>query len=113
METTPPNRSLMIVLSYLWVLALIPLWLERDDAELRWHAKHGIVLMMAEVVLLCLFGTLLTVVSPATFGMGAVVMILGIATYVAVLGIHLVAMIMGINGGRLVIPRISLMANRF
>ena len=37
----------MIVLSYLWPLALVPLLVEKEDAEIQWHAKHGIVLMVA------------------------------------------------------------------
>ena len=53
--TTPgsvsSNRSIMIVLSYLWLLALVPLLVEKEDKEVQWHAKHGIVLMVAEIVL--------------------------------------------------------------
>jgi len=42
-----PNRGVMIVLAYLWPLALVPLLLEKHDPEVQWHAKHGIVLMIA------------------------------------------------------------------
>ena len=60
-ETPPPpplppggtqssNRGVMIVLSYLWLLALVPLLVEKEDKEVQWHAKHGIVLMIAEIV---------------------------------------------------------------
>ena len=45
------NRNVMIVLSYLWLLALVPLLTEKDDKEVQWHAKHGIVLMVAELFL--------------------------------------------------------------
>ena len=48
--TQSSNRSVMIVLSYLWLLALVPLLVEKDDKEVQWHAKHGIVLMVAEIV---------------------------------------------------------------
>ena len=40
------NRNVMIVLSYLWLLALVPLLTEKDDKEVQWHAKHGLVLMV-------------------------------------------------------------------
>ena len=43
------NRSVMIVLSYLWILALIPFLMEQDDKDVRWHAKHGLVLLGAEI----------------------------------------------------------------
>ena len=41
---TPPagsqssNRSVMIVLSYIWILALIPLLMEQDDKDVRWRS---------------------------------------------------------------------------
>ncbi len=44
------NRNVMIVLSYLWLLALIPLVVEKEDREVQWHAKHGLVLTGAEVL---------------------------------------------------------------
>lgn len=50
--TPPPpsgdgNRTLMLVLSYLSILALIPLLAEKDDREVQWHAKNGLVLFGA------------------------------------------------------------------
>ena len=47
-----PNRSAMLVLAYMWPLAVIPLFLTKDDGEVQWHAKHGLVLMAAELALL-------------------------------------------------------------
>jgi hypothetical protein len=47
----PPNRKSMIVLAYLRPLALVPLLLGKDDAEVQWHARNGIGLMVAELVL--------------------------------------------------------------
>ena len=32
------NRGVMIVLAYLWPLAIVPLLLEKNDADLQWHA---------------------------------------------------------------------------
>ena len=51
-STAPSNnRTVMIVLSYLWLLALVPLLVEKEDKEVQWHAKHGLVLLLAEIVL--------------------------------------------------------------
>src|SRR6478672_1296086 len=47
-----PNRGVMIVLEYLWALTLVPLLLEKHDAEVQWHARHGLVLMAAEILVL-------------------------------------------------------------
>ena len=102
----------MIVLAYLWPLALIPLLLERQDAEVQWHAKHGIVLMIAELILLFAYIMMTTVVSLATFGLGCALSILIIFGWIAVLAVHVVAILKGVNGARLVIPGISDYANR-
>src|SRR4051794_34818282 len=44
------DRTLMIVLGYLWILALIPLLTKKDDPEVQWHAKNGLALLGAEIV---------------------------------------------------------------
>src|SRR5436190_11922640 len=49
--TASPNRTIMIVLSYLGLLALIPLLVEKDDKEVQWHAKHGLVLTVVWFVI--------------------------------------------------------------
>jgi uncharacterized membrane protein len=102
----------MIVLAYLWPLALVPLLVERQDAEVQWHAKHGIVLMIAELILLFAYIMMTTVVSLATFGLGCVLSILLVFGWIAVLAVHVVAILKGVNGTRLVIPGISDYANR-
>jgi len=54
MQNTSPsgNRNVpMLVLSYLGILALIPLLVETNDPEVQRHAKHGIVIMGAEIIL--------------------------------------------------------------
>ena len=50
-QSISPNRTIMLVLAYLGILALIPLLVETDDSEIQWHAKHGIVLMATWIVL--------------------------------------------------------------
>lgn len=66
MPDSPSNRGVMIVLAYLWPLAIVPLLLEKDDADVQWHAKHGLVLLVAELVLLTGFAVLTSLVSLAT-----------------------------------------------
>src|SRR5258707_12917568 len=44
------DRTIMLVLSYLGILALIPLLVKKDDPEVQWHAKNGTVLFGAEIV---------------------------------------------------------------
>ena len=101
-----PN-AVMIVLSYLWLLALVPLLVEKDDKEVQWHAKHGLVLVGAEI----LFWIGLTIVSLVPF-LGAVGC-LGPFIWLGFLAVHVAAIVKGIGGGRLIIPGVSQYADKF
>jgi len=107
-----PNRGVMIVLAYLWPLALVPFFLEKHDTEVQWHAKHGIVLMIAELVLLFLYVTVTSIVSLASLGLGVVLSLFLIFAWVGILAVHVVAILKGINGTRLIIPAVRDYANR-
>jgi uncharacterized membrane protein len=104
------NRNVMILLSYLWLLALIPLVVEKQDREVQWHAKHGLVLTVAELIFWVAFQIV-------TFVLGSFLgCILAIFAPIVALGIivlHIFAIIKGINGQRLIIPGISQYADRF
>jgi uncharacterized membrane protein len=112
MSEPSPNRGVMIVLAYLWPLALVPLLVEKQDPEVQWHAKHGIVLMIAELLALFLYIVLTSIVSLAAFGLGCALSLFLVFGWVAVLGLHVVAIIKGLNGERLIIPRVSEYADR-
>jgi hypothetical protein len=108
-----PNRGIMIVLAYLWPLALVPLFVEKHDAEVQWHARHGIVLMVAEIVALVAYVALTTLVSLAMLGLGFALGLLLVFAWIAILALHVLAILKGINGGRLILPGISAYATRF
>jgi len=108
-----PNRGAMIVLAYLWVLAFVPLLIEKDDAEVQWHARNGIVLMAAELVFLLAFVMFVSLASIATLGFGCVLGLLGVFVWVAILALHVLAIVKGLGGGRLVVPGVSTYADRF
>jgi uncharacterized membrane protein len=112
MADESPNRGVMIVLAYLWLLALVPLVLEKGDAEVQWHAKHGIVLMIAELLLLLVYILVTSIISLATLGIGCVLSLFLIFAWVGVLGLHAAAIVKGINGGRLIVPFVSAYADR-
>ncbi|MGH9204748.1 MAG: hypothetical protein ACRD2A_26275 [Vicinamibacterales bacterium] len=102
------NRNIMIVLSYLWLLALVPLLTEKDDKEVQWHAKHGLVLMVAEIVLW-------VIVNIVVVGLGPIGCIAALLTPLLALGqliLHIMCIIRGINGQRLIIPGLSDFANK-
>jgi uncharacterized membrane protein len=112
-STVSANRSVMIVLAYLWLLALVPLVLDKNDAEVQWHAKHGLVLAVAELSLIVTYIVMTSIVSLATFGLGCVLSLLFVFGWVGILALHIAAIVKGLNGGRLIVPGISEYANRF
>jgi uncharacterized membrane protein len=113
MSDPSPNRGVMIVLAYLWLLALIPLLVEKQDAEIRWHAGHGIVLMAAELALLIVYILVTSVVSVASLGLGGTLVLLLMFAWVGILGLHVMAIIKGVAGGRLMVPGVSRYADRW
>lgn len=106
-----PNRGLMIVLSYLWLLALVPLLAEKDDPEVQWHAKHGLVLFGAEIVLGILFAIFFALV--AAIDLGCSGCLFQWIYSLAILVLHVVCIVKGLNGQRLLIPGISPLVERF
>src|SRR5947207_8557734 len=90
-DTISPNRGVMIVLAYLWPLALVPLLLEKNDREVQWHAKHGLVLMIAELILVFMYVVMTSVISLRTLGLGCVLMIFLVFGTVGIWAVHVVA----------------------
>lgn len=99
----PPSsdRTIMLVLSYVWFLSLIPLFTKREDPEVQWHAKNGFVLAVAITIIDIIFyvisyflpsmvACLITFV-PCALGIGYLI--------VCVIGI-----IKAVNGQRMRIP---------
>ncbi|MBE3096416.1 MAG: hypothetical protein IMZ44_04720 [Planctomycetes bacterium] len=109
----PNDRGVMIVLAYLPPLSIIPLLVEKDDAELRWHAKHGLVLMVAEFIVILGLFALTTVLGLLTAGLFCAAYGVLPALFLVFLAIHAVAAVRGLNGGRLIIPGISDYVSRF
>ena len=96
----------MIVLSYLWLLALIPLLVEKEDKEVNWHAKHGLVLAVGE------FGLwiVLTVLNTFIAFLGCFIMPLA---WLGLLILHILCIVKGTKGERLIIPGVSQYADKF
>ena len=95
------NRNVMIVLSYLWLLALIPLVVEKEDREVQWHAKHGLVLAVAELVFWVAFQIVMFMLGSF---LGCLVAIFAPLIGLGFLILHIVAIVKGINGSRLIVP---------
>lgn len=112
-EVVSENRNVMIVLSYLWLLALIPLLVEKDDREVQWHAKHGLVLTVVEVVVLIGLQVVVMILGVVSGGLGCIFSLLIPLFLLAVLIVHVLCIVKGINGQRFLVPGISEFADRF
>lgn len=106
-----PNRTIMIVLAYLGILAVIPLVAEKEDREVQWHAKHGLVLLVAEIIISVILSVLGGIVSFADAGCSGCMA--SSLFWVVVMIVHILAIVKGVNGQRLIIPGLSDFANRF
>jgi len=45
------NNKVMAVLSYIWILFLVPLFAAKDSKYARYHANQGIILFLASIVI--------------------------------------------------------------
>ena len=107
------NRQLWVVLSYLWLLALIPFLVEQDDDEVQWHAKHGLVLTGAEFVLWVLI-MIANWFLGMVLGPLACIGCLPIAlVFVAVIVFRIMCIAKGLDGQRMLVPGVSEYADRF
>ena len=107
------NRQVFLVLSYLWILALIPFLVEKNDREVQWHAKHGLVLTAAELVLWIALNIAQWIVGMvlgplACFGCIAFA-VLGIGQLV----LHVMLIVKALKGERFLIPGVSHYADQF
>ena len=109
-----PNRATMLVLAYLWPLAVVPLLVSKDDAEVHWHAKHGLVLMAAELLAVLVLSILASLMTMMAFGVGlALSVLLYILLWATILIVHVLAIIKALGGSRLEVPAVSRYAARF
>lgn len=106
------NRSLWIVLSYLWIFALIPYLLEQDDREAKWHARHGLVLTGAEIAFWIVFWIVSMIANFIPFA-GCLFGLGGLLIWLAFIGLRVFLIVKGLNGERFLIPGLSEFADRF
>lgn len=113
--TVPPppsapssNKTLMLVLAYLFPLSLIPLLTEKEDRDVQWHAKHGIVIGVTFMILWVLYVILLNVPF-----VGCLTVFLAPVLGLAWLVVTILAIIKATQGQRFIIPGISDFANKF
>jgi uncharacterized membrane protein len=101
------NRQLMLILSYLWVLALIPYLTEQRDPEVKWHARHGLVLLVAEIILsvVLFILTLLPVI-------GCAFSVIWMVAWLGIVVLHVICIVKAVGGERFTVPYVSQYVNQ-
>lgn len=99
----------MLVLAYLGALSLVPLLVEKNDKEIQWHARNGLVLFGTWVVL---FMIDVFVVSVIPF-LGCLYSLFMPMVGLLYLVLIVLAIVKALSGQRLVIPYLSGLADKF
>jgi len=106
------DRTLMIVLAYLWILGLIPLLTKKDDPEVQWHAKNGLALLGAEIVCWILFMILGFALRGILATLGCGLAVVECVVWIGFLVIRVMCIVKGVGGQRFRIPVISDFASK-
>ena len=106
--TGQPN-IVMVVLSYLYILAVVPLLVEKEDAEVQWHAKHGLLLFAIDFVIGAVFFTL----GMVSGGFGCLLLPIQMILHLALFLVRIICIVKGIKGERFLLPGVSDLVDRF
>ncbi|HEY4003375.1 MAG TPA: hypothetical protein VGO93_31195 [Candidatus Xenobia bacterium] len=120
MSNSPSNNNLFPTLSYLFIPAIVFLVLEpyKNDASLRRHAFHGIVIGAAWIILCIALSLVYTVAALLRFAglnvlLGGVSMILFPLLSLAGLALTVMLMLKAWDGSMLQVPVLTDIAERF
>jgi uncharacterized membrane protein len=105
----PPGSPWLLLLCYTGPLGFIPLLWSRSSRAIRWHAKNGL-LLFAALILVGGAATLLGIAVPRlTCAYGVAMLIAGVVYVVVVV----LAVVKALEGQRLYVAGISRYADRF
>ncbi|MBX7099432.1 MAG: DUF4870 domain-containing protein [Myxococcaceae bacterium] len=99
-ETVRDQDKVMLILSYLGLLALIPLLTVKDSEFVKWHAKQGLVMLGPFVIL--------SIITPIPI-LG---WLLGCAGIIACWVFDIMAMVKALKGERWKIPVVGDIATK-
>jgi uncharacterized membrane protein len=99
------DRTLMIVLSYLGLLALIPYLTKKEDPEIHWHAKNGVGLLILDVVIWVALFVLGMVIRNT--GIGCVLTVVSCVVWLGILALHVYCIIQAVGGKKPRIPVVT------
>ena len=101
----------MLVLSYIWFLNFIPFLTEKEDEEIQWHAKNGIVMMCAGIGVMLVLSFLVSWTFGGCFGLFVKFLAMLVCMGVAI--VHIVAIFKALNGEKLIVPGVTQYVDKF
>ena len=103
------DRTIMLVLSYLGLLALIPLLTKKNDPEVQWHAKNGLAITIAWFVVFFVF----LIIGFLPLGPLHLLMIpIHCIVWLGLLVLVIMGIMKALNGQRLRVPVVSDFADK-
>lgn len=103
MPEASARRSALLLLCYLPLAGFLALLAEKQDREIRWHARNGLLLFGAAAAIGAV-ATLLGVLFPSLGCLYPIVMLFALVAYALV---TILATVKAIGGERLIVPGIS------
>jgi uncharacterized membrane protein len=97
------RRAAFLILGYLPLLGLAVLAAEKQDREIRWHARNGL-LFFAAVTAAGVAATLIGLIFPSLGCLYGVVMVSVLVAYCLV---TILAVVKALQGERLIVPGLS------
>lgn len=106
------EKNTMLILSYLWILALIPRFTKKEDPEILWHSKNGLGLFIVELGIYFLTFPFFFILSLVfnTFWFFLFLFYFFLSSLILLL--HIFFILKAIKGEKLEIPYLSLYAQK-
>lgn len=103
------DRGLMIFLSYFGIFALIPLLSKKEDRDIQWHAKNGLAIAVAWLVVVILWNVIgYMLPSPIDVVWSGLGCFVGLAFLI----VDIIAMVKAFGGQRFRVPVITDFADK-
>lgn len=99
----------MLVLSYVGLLALIPLIIKKEDREIQWHAKNGLALFVAYIVVIIVWSIVNNFLPAA---IGCALSLVGCGLWIGYIALVIMCIMKAVKGERFRIPVVSDFADK-
>ena len=101
------ERKTMLILSYLWILALIPRLTKKDDPEIVWHSKNGLGLFIVELVIYFVTFPFFIIFTFFLHIFGFLFGSFYFLLWIAIVVLHILCILKALKGEKLEIPFLS------